>query len=437
MPYYMGCRMGRGDVSMIACSRAIIEGGRRLGMSRWLICLRVAVAMLVACQLLLGCSRPPRSSGKPEISNIVAEIVGVRLSADGTVLAVDGVPGGTRLQDSWDMGVWFVAADEGKVIHSTPPGWMCLLPTWGPGTSYVQQCAPADRRWGLYCSHSAREEARLLAAESPEYRLMAGYPMPWLDVAVFQTEETTAADNLVARVYAVPMSGGNPSEIAESRFTGRLIAVIRCAEDLTGALFLCSGTVEGPGHTPGISAFAYPSGDMRWRARLGETAGIITEVASCGDGTAILAEEPLLDTLGYDSTEWWTANEEDEAQAKLWVINLATGSSRLLAQLPLACTFLSVLPDGSGSEWQAFCGGIHSIYRVTAEAGRSQVTQVVRGSDTARPGGVRISPEHGAEAYLGTRHCLWRCRLKTGEVEVIWGEPADGDDPPEIVASID
>jgi len=364
--------------------------------------------------------------------NLVAEMGEVNVSPDGDVIALMGVPGGPRLRDRWDVGVWIVGADDGQLIHSTPPGWMCFLPDWGPHGSYVQLRASPEREWRMYYAGSAGEEPRLVASQSPGHRLLSGYPAPWLDMAVIQVEQTTADGYETFAVYMVPVAGGDPQQVATAPSTGRLVAVLEGADEGVEALLLFA-------YASGLRAVAYPSGDHRlWQTALGPKVGIVSVVSRYDEDEIIVVERPVAETAeGASWPEHFWIFEEGGPRARLWVVDLATGSRRLLVESAFSCNyFVDVLVLEPSGERQVFYGGSHSIYRVTGEAGRAQVSEVVRGSNSARPGGARVSPDGGVTCYIGTTHCLWRCRLRDGTVELLFGTPGEGDDPPEIVAGV-
>ncbi len=326
----------------------------------------------------------------------------------------------------WDMGVWFVGADDGEVLNSTPAGWMCLLPYWAPDTSYVQRRASPDREWGIYYAESADVDPVCLGVESRGRRFLSGYAAPWLGMVAIQVEQTTAGGHESVAVYMVPVAGGEPQEVTTASSAGRLVGVLEGANKGVEALLIFSAP-------SGISAIAYPSGDRRWHTALAAKAGVVTTIERYDEDEIIVVEEPLTETADHDPRRFWIF-EEGGPEARLWVVDLATGSSHLLAECSFPCDFVDVLVPEPGGERQLFCGGIHSIYRVTEETGRAHVTEVVKGSGSARPGGARVSPEGDVICYVGTMHCLWRCNLADGNVELLFGTPGDGDEPPEIVA---
>ena len=391
---------------------------------------------LLAALSTAGCAEAPSTerAGTPAQFYEVFDISDATLSPDGTVLAFSGLPAEPDWQTRLTHRTWFLDLGTMTVIHSTPSGWMCFLPRWGPGTSYVQKWLAPGPVEALYWTDTASRPPVLLAGDRtmpPGFSVSQEACLdPRLRWAAIEATPSSFTDGTYRmQLFALPLPTGSPvTKVWESVHYIPLLGAVQDPFDSEGALVLLispSPTDEGAWPLE-LIALSCPSGTVRWRRTL--------DVPSTCSSSAF---RPL---AAYEGHQVLVAGEftipapaGPKLVSRIWLVDVQRGDVRQVGEVPSDCKWIATVQQ-SDRRTSVFLSSAFEVWFVSDLGGDSRPEMIVACGRLAWPAGVRYHPVHGLEVYTATRHCIWRCRLKDGTVECIWGAPGDDDHPPTILA---
>ena len=227
------------------------------------------------------------------------------------------------------------------------------------------------------------------------------------------------------RVIAVPLAQPYRAAVLwESQESVDILGVIGVPESRGETLVLLGGATEGPHNQPGILAVACPSQpsslpSVRWRVRVPVWPVFFDRMGVSGNNKAIVPARIV---------------EARVKESRVWTIDLRSGQLDQLTTLPAWTTRWVTAVRRSGNE-HTLAGADNDVWLLPTSAGAAGNVQIVRGAATCWPAGARETRTGDIEIYLATRHCLWRCSLRYRSVTKVCGTPAEGDQPPRIVAS--
>lgn len=384
--------------------------------------------------LCVSCASQPGRQGGHARGREAVEISQASLSRDGTTIALETLE---SADDDWPpfVRVSFLDLASRQIVAWTPPG--CYLPEWGPENSYVMRTLRPGQTTELFWAPAASADAARFGVGEKDWVVVDAMLAPDLASAVLAVWSARGADGQwMHRIVTLPLPGGKIDTVWSGPFEVQLGGVFSDPEEARAAVVV----FVSPSHTPGsrsvLQGVSHPGGRERWRGELGDQLGLLRGSSAYRSGEALIVEEPVAaseDTDNSDPQVWAVDYRSGGVCARIWHLDLATGATREFARIPSVLRALTVLHP-PGREPLVVFGGFHDVWWISGEGGAA-AQLVIRGSASTTPAGAKLGPSGEIEVYMATRHCLWRCRLKTGEVETIWGEPADGDDPPKIVGS--
>jgi hypothetical protein len=383
-----------------------------------------AAVLTLAVVLLLGC-HGRRTTASGPVDETLKELGEASLSPDESAIAVEGVPGGERTRNRSDHGIWFISTATGKLLYSTPPGWSCTLPVWGPSTSYLMTAMSPNKEWGIYQSESAATAPFLFFSESA---LGAGHLSPWayldskLRWAVVSAGATDQGSGRTRTVIAyIPLHGGLGATLWRENHYVPLLGVVQDPANPDGGLVLVVGRAE-PERDSELLALGCPSGGIRWHSALDRYSGeygAFYHTRADYDSQHVLIDEEIEDA-------------SSELVTKVWIVDTKSGDVHLFGSVPDECRWLKCVSQPKGMP-SVYAGTVHDIWQIQS-AGRQESRKLVQSTNPyGSAAGIAYDPVHGVEAYMVTTHCVWRCVLKDRTVEILWGKPEKGDEPPRIV----